>query len=103
MEIDERRKYVLTKYSSRMGVPCVVESDHNPLVCTLKIKWDNRIKIARKEIFKLKDTEGLIKFNEITSNCSKLIQLSQNSPNFSEVAEKWMKKIEDIMHQSFKK
>ena len=86
-----------------MGVPCIVESDHNPLVCTLKIKWDNRIKIARKEVFKLKDTEGLIRFNEITSNCPKLIQISNNSPNFSEDAEKWMKKIQEIMHQSFKK
>ena len=103
MEVDESRKYVLTKYSSRMGVPCIVESDHNPLVCTLKIKWDNRIKIARKEVFKLKDTEGLIRFNEITSNCPKLIQISNNSPNFSEDAEKWMKKIQEIMHQSFKK
>lgn len=33
--IDEERKYVLTKYSSRMGKKCINESDHNVLVCTV--------------------------------------------------------------------
>ena len=103
LEIDENRKYVLTKYSSRMGVKCLVKSDHNPLVCTLNIKWDKRTKIERKEIFKLKDKEGLRMFNEITSNCPKLVQLSKHSSNFSNDAEQWMKKINDIMHLSFKK
>ena len=70
MEVDENRKYVLTKYSSRMGVPRMVESDHNLLICNLNIKWDKRIRKERKEVFKFKDTEGLIRFHEITSNCS---------------------------------
>ena len=29
MEIDEARKYVLTKYSTRLGVQSICESDHN--------------------------------------------------------------------------
>jgi hypothetical protein len=62
MEIDEGGKYALTKYSSRMGKKCIVKSDHNPLICNLKIKWDKRIKSERKEIFKLKDKEGLRMF-----------------------------------------
>ena len=102
MEIDKNRKYVLTKYSSRMGVKCVIESDHNPLVCTLNIKWDKRMKVERKEIFKLKDEEGLKTFNELTSDCPRLVQLSSNSSNFLNDAEQWMKKIQNIMQQSFK-
>ena len=101
--IDEERKYVLTKYSTRMGGKCMKESDHNPLVCTLIIQWDKRIKIDRKEIFKLKDKEGLRLFTEQTSNCPKLVEISQKSPNFADDAQKWMNAIQDIMHKSFKK
>ena len=103
MEIDENRKYVLTKYSSRMGVKCTIESDHNPLICTLNVKWDKRIKTQRQEIFKLKHEEGLRVFKEITSNCPKLIELSLKSSNFQNDANQWLKKLNVIMHQSFKK
>ena len=61
--IDEEQKYVLIKYSSRMGVKCVKKSDHNVLLCYLNIKWDKRRKDERKEVFKLKDAEGLKKFS----------------------------------------
>ena len=103
MEIDEDRKFVLTKYSSRMGVQCVKESDHNPLICTLVTKWDNRKKDERKEVFKLKDDEGLNRFKEMTSNCPKLVQISKNSGDFLKDAGQWMLKIQDIMHKCFKK
>ena len=63
LEIDEDRKFVLTKYATRMGTTCVIESDHNPLICKLNIKWDNRIRCERKEVFKIKDTKGLNIFN----------------------------------------
>ena len=59
--------------------------------------------MERKEVFKLKDKEGLRLFSELTSNCPKLVQLSQHSSDFLEDAKKWMNKIEDIKHQSFKK
>ena len=103
MEIDEDRKYVLTKYSSRMGLKCVSESDHNLLICKLKIKWNSRIRVERKEIFNLKDPEGLSLFSELTSNCPQLVKLSQKSSDFLSDAEQWMKKVEDIKHKSFKK
>ena len=61
------------------------------------------MKIERREVFKLKDKEGLNKFKEITSNCPKLIQISQNSNNFLKDSEQWINKIQDIMHKSFKK
>ena len=43
MDIDESRKYVITKYSTRMGVKSVCE-----------IRLDNKIQMPRKEVFKLK-------------------------------------------------
>ena len=93
MEIDENRKFTLTKYSSRMGLKCIVPSDHNILFCKLNIKWNMKMKIERKEIYKLKDSEGMRIFSEKTSNCPKLVQLSLNSNNFLEDSEKWMKKL----------
>ena len=101
--IDEERKYVLTKYASRMGKKCVKPSDHNVLVCKLDIKWDRKIIASRKEIFQLKDVAGLEVFSQLTSNCPKLVQMSQNSSNFEEDTQKWLKQIENIKHQSFKK
>ena len=81
----------------------MVESDHNILFCKLKVKWDRRIKIERKEVFRLKYAEGLKTFSELTSNCPKLVKLSKNSSNFLEDAEKCLNKIEDIKHKSFQK
>ena len=103
MEIDEGRKYVLTKYSTRKGIQQIRESDHNVLFCYLNIKWDKRIPVKRKEVFNLKDKEGLSQFSELTSNCPKLIDVSLNSSNFLKDAEKWLKEIENIKHKSFKK
>ena len=103
MEVDKDRKLTLTKYSSRMGLKCLVKSDHNVLVCKLKVKWDKKVRLERKEILKLKDTEGLKKFSEKTSNCPELIQLSKNSSNFLEDAEMWLSKIENLKKKSFKK
>ena len=103
MEVDKDRKLTLTKYSSRMGLKCLVKSDHNVLVCKLKVKWDKKVRLERKEILKLKHTEGLKKFSEKTSNCPELIQLSKNSSNFLEDAEMWLSKIENLKKKSFKK
>ena len=54
-------------------------------------------------MFKLKDKEGLIRYHEITSNCPKLVHMSEKSDNFLDDSEKWLKTIQDILHQSFKK
>ena len=103
MEVDEDRKFTLTKYSTRMGLKCLVKSDHNVLVCKLKVKWDKKVRIERKEVLKLKDTEGLRIFSEKTSNCPNLVQLSQNTSNFLEDAEMWFNEIESLKKKSFKK
>ena len=73
MIVDEDRKFVLTKYSSTKGARKVVESDHNPLICKLVFKWNRHIKPIRKEIFNIKDPDGLLKFQYLSSNCSELV------------------------------
>ena len=102
MEIDEERKYVLTKYSTRMGNQSICESDHNVLVCRLNIRWDTKTAVKRKEICHLKDFEGLRLFSENSSNTPKLVELSQHSNDILADSDKWLNQIEDIKRKSSK-
>ena len=102
MEIDEKRKFVLTKYSSTLGVKSVVESDHNLLICKLNIKWNKKVKSDRQEVLKLKDSEGLLTFFDETSNCRQLVDLSQKSDSIEDDTKEWLKAVKHLMHKSFK-
>ena len=61
------------------------------------------MKPMRKEIFNLKDPDGLVNFQSLTSNCPELVELSHNSGDFQNNVKKWLKKMDNIMHFSFKK
>ena len=103
MVVDDERKHVLKKYASTTGSKKIVESDHNPLMCELKFKWIKKAKPIRKEIFNLRDPEGLINFQSLTSNCPELVMLSKKSQHFQTDVTQWLMKLNNIMHLSFKK
>ena len=103
MEVDEQRKYVMTKYSSSHGLKNIVESDHNVLICNLSVGYSKKIKTERKEILRLRDSEGLRNFHAVTSNCSSLVELSRGSSCLESDASKWFDMIKKIMHICFKK
>ena len=99
MIVDEERKHVLTKYASAKGSKKIVASDHNPLM----FNWSKKLKPIRKEVFNLKDPEGLIKFKSLSSNCPSLLEICQNSENLQIDVDRWLKKLNNIMQLSFKK
>ena len=81
MKIDEERNFVLTKYTSRLGVKKIVESDHNPMWCTFNIPWLKFIKPDRKAVFKLRDVDSQEAFKEYNENNAKLISSISDSKN----------------------
>ena len=103
MKIDEARAYVLSKYSKVKGKVTVTESDHNPIICTFNQLWSDKSENEKQryELFKFKDQEGQLTFNELTSSntLSKCIQ----DTNVKQSSKKWLKTFNNVLHRSFKK
>ena len=54
MIIDEKREKVLTKLTKTKKGVKKIESDHNPIVSKLRLKWNMRPKKEKLELFNLK-------------------------------------------------
>jgi exonuclease III len=62
IEVDEARKYVLTKVVNTKKGPKVQESDHNPIVTEFKLQLKPSEKEDKLELYNLKNRECQIKF-----------------------------------------
>ena len=103
MKIDEARSYVLTKYSKMRGKTILTESDHNPIICQFNYLWNDATvnEKQRYEVFNFKDTDGLLKFNELTS--ADTLSACFNYGDIKVCGKKWLKAFKNILHRSFKK
>ena len=102
MTIDEDRKYVLTKFYKYKTKTSIVESDHNLMKLELVFKWNQKIKIDRKEIYNLRNIECQEEFTKNTSNNEKLIDVI-NKENIITGGAKWIKELKHNVAKSFKK
>ena len=102
MVIDEDRKYVLTRFYKYKTKTSRVESDHNLLILELNFKWNQKIKIDRKEVYNLRNTECQKVFTENTANNKRLIEALKNN-NILSGGSKWLKELKHIDAKSFKK
>ena len=76
------------------------KSDHFTLTATFKIEWKEE-KAPRREIYKLRDQESLIKFQEMTS-CQLIKCLHEDTP-IDEACNNWYKEVGKIIAKCFKK
>ena len=90
MVIDEERKYVLSRFYKYKNKTSTVESDHNIELLYLSFKWNQKIKVERKEIYNLRNPIYQQVFQENTSNNPKLVQVLENKDICRGVA-KWIK------------
>ena len=102
MEVDEKKKYTVAKYSKQGKNIKVVETDHNMNIAKFSInlskhKSDNE----RKEVFNYKDEEGKKKFKLLTSS-NKLSKCFETS-DIVTACKKWQKEFNNILHRAFKK
>ena len=100
--IDSKQLYTLTKYTTTKGHPSVKRSDHYTLIANFTVKWVEK-ETERIEFFKLRDEEGLEKWNKITSKRTSLILCVQQNVPLEEACSNWYKEIRKLMFICFKK
>ena len=68
MQIDEERKFTLSRFYKTKNKTSVIESDHNILTLYLRLKWNPKNKMERKEIYNLRNSECQEIFRHNTTN-----------------------------------
>ena len=101
MNIDEERTNVLTSITHTKKGRVKHESDHNSMITKLNIKWQTKNELERTEVFN--DKEGQIKFKELTENNNTLSKIFETKDSIENQSKKFIKKLNQIIHQSFKK
>ena len=100
--IDKDQLYALTKFSTTKGNPDIKRSDHYSLIAKFEVELKAEIK-RREEIFKLRDAEGLLKFQTMTTKCNSIKQCIDETSDLETACNKWFKEVKRIMHQCFAK
>ena len=99
--IDSKQLYTLTKYTTTKGKTDIKRSDHFSIIAKFDIIPDVKPP-QNKEVFKLRDEEGLKKFHEATNNCPKLLKCIKEH-DINQACDKWYKHIERLFHRCFTK
>ena len=102
MEVDTKRKYVLTKYTKKKGRSFTTESDHNPLILDVNIPCNSKIKEDRIEIYNLRNKNCQNEFFQNTNAGDRLTRCLLNK-NVKEGGKLWIKNLKMIISQNFKK
>ena len=102
MVVDEEKQFVLTNYNKVKGEIVAKDSDHNTLVLYMDISYST-FKPKRVEVFHLKHSEGQEQFKTLTSISDKLSGCFVKNDPFEIQASKWMKNLNNCIHQSFPK
>ena len=107
LQIDEARKYCLTKFTNKTGSKtCVKESDHNTLILELNKKWSTNTNDndKRTEILNYKNKEHFQTFIDITNNNQDLRKAFVDQDEDLEAASKaWIKSVKLILKACFGK
>ena len=78
MIVDEQRQHVLCRFYKYKNKTTTVESDHNPLMLHFSFKWNQKVKVDRKEVFNVRNLQCQKIFTNNSSNSSNLIKVLEN-------------------------
>ena len=101
MEIDNGKNHILTNYTNSQTEGKTVNSDHLPLKMEVALQAFP-CKKEKKEILNFKESEGLIRFKEITTNTEEFTKCFTNVHNVSNESEKWLKTLKSHAKRAFK-
>ena len=103
--IVENRDNVLTRLKKTKTGNKIKESDHNSIITQVKANWNVTKHIQRLEIYNFKDTEGLIKFREMTSSDKFLSEAFHDESKYISVKTKqfFYKRLEFCLSKCFRK
>ena len=102
MQIDEERKFTLSRFYKTKNKTSVIESDHNILTLYLRLKWNPKNKMERKEIYNLRNSECQEIFRHNTTNNHRFIEVLKHRP-VDVGGSKWLKELKHQISKSFKK
>ena len=103
IEIDDQRKYVLTKHVKTKHGMKSTESDHNIIVTKLKLPWSKKTKKHAIELFNLKNVECQNEFRKLTSNSNFLSSIFDDNRDINAVTKKFIKRLNGCLHKWFRK
>ena len=72
LDVDEKRKFVLSKVINNKKGLRIQESDHNPIITEFKLLLKPAKESAKLELYNLKNKEAQTKFKEYTNNTKML-------------------------------
>ena len=101
--IDEDKNYAITSLRKRKGVLSCKESDHMSMITTLNIGQTRKNLRNNTDIFNIKNRVGLEKFRKVTSDTKVLSEAVKEDRNVNENTNKFIQKLNGILHQCFKK
>ena len=102
MVIDERKQHILTNYQNLKNGGKVVDTDHRTQYIDLDLEIVS-CKPERREIYNFKETEGLKRFKEITSNTNKFSACFENMLPLQEQIKLWQDTLKSDCKIAFKK
>ena len=104
MLIDDDQIFSLTKYASMKGKQKSVKSDHNIMVASFNIQFQNmNLKKPRQELFNLKNKECQEIFTEVSENNFKLRKCFKSDQSFPLKCDVFLKSVQGMLHQCFRK
>ena len=102
MVIDEDQQYVLSNYSCKKGIFNKKNSDHNTMFLYLNLNIPV-YKEERRQLFNFKNQECQETFFNLTENTTSLSDCFHNEDNIEQQSTKWLKKMNGLFQQSFRK
>ena len=103
VEIDEKRKYVLTKVIRNKNGLKAQESDHNPIITEFKLHLKAAEEDDTLELYNLKNKEGQAKFKEYTNDTKMLSKVFDGDGDINVLIKRFAKKLDGCIALSFKK
>ena len=101
--VDEERAHALYKYTKKKNSIKTVVSDHNPMLTKMNLKWNNRKRKKKIEMFNLKNVECQQKFLELTSESNYLSSVFETETDLNLATNRFLKRLNSCLHRSFRK
>ena len=101
--IDDKRKYVLTKFSKQNGRGKNIESDHNPIFASFNLTYNVKKPELRREIFDFKNKEGQKKYFNATNFSNKFASCFNPDKSTEQNTNQYFKTLDSVLHQCFDK
>ena len=103
MEVDEEKKFVLSRYGKKNGLQVKKDSDHNTLILYMNISYFMK-KPDRIELFNFKNKQCQAEFFKDCENSTELTEcFNDEDKTFKNQSNLWFKTLQSKFHKSFKK